>query len=77
MSSQFGWTAGENYDDVYFYTGGLQEIMKEYLLNLSDDDEGYGGFEEDSEDELIEEEKRYYDELADYYDSYYDDYNDY
>ena len=76
MSSQFGWTAGENYDDVYFYTGGLQEIMKEYLLNLSDDDEGYGGFEEDSEDELTEEEKRYYDELADYYDSYYDDYKD-
>lgn len=77
MSSQFGWTASENHDDVYFYTGGLQEIMKEYLLNLSDDDEGYGGFEEDSEDELTEEEKRYYDELADYYDSYYDDYNDY
>ena len=77
MSSQFGWTAGENYDDVYFYTGGLQEMMKEYLLNLSDDDEGYGGLEEDSEDELTEEEKHYYDELADYYDSYYDDYNDY
>ena len=52
-------------------------MMKEYLLNLSDDDEGYDVFEEDSEDELTEEEKRYYDELADYYDSYYDDYNDY
>ncbi|NDB30476.1 hypothetical protein EB169_11450 [archaeon] len=77
MSSQFGWTAGENHDDVYFYTGGLQEMMKEYLLNLSDDDGEYDGFEEDSEDELTEEEKRYYDELADYYDSYYDDYNDY
>lgn len=77
MSSKFGWTAGENHDDVYFYTGGLQEMMKEYLLNLSDDDEGYDGFEEDGEDELTEEEKRYYDDLADYYDSYYDDYNDY
>lgn len=76
MSSEYGWTAGENHDDVYFYTGGLQEMMKEYLLNLSDDDEGYDGFEEIN-DELTEEEKRYYDDLADYYDSYYDDYNDY
>ena len=61
---------------MYISMGGLQEMMKEYLLNLSDDD-GYDVFEEDSEDELTEEEKRYYDELADYYDSYYDDYNDY
>ena len=76
MSSEYGWTAGENHDDVYFYTGGLQEMMKEYLLNLSDDDEGYDGFEEIN-DELTEEEKRYYDDLADYYDIYYDDYNDY
>jgi hypothetical protein len=77
MSSKYGWTAEENCQDTYFYTGGLQELMKEYLLNLSDDDEGYDGFEEDSEGELTEEDKRYYEELADYYDSYYDDYNDY
>lgn len=77
MSSEYGWTVGENCQDTYFYTGGLQELMKEYLLNLSDDNEGYDGFKEDSEDELTEEEKRYYDDLADYYDSYYDDYNDY
>ena len=77
MSSEYGWTAGENHDDVYFYTGGLQEMIKEYLLNLSNDDEGYDVCEEYSEDELTEEEKRYYDDLADYYDSYYDDYNDY
>lgn len=76
MSSEYGWTAGENHEDVYFYTGGLQEMMKEYLLNLSDD-ERYDGFEEDSKDKLTEEDKRYYDDLADYYDSYYDDYNDY
>ena len=66
----------EKSTDTYFYTGGLQEMMKEYLLNLSDDDEGYDGFEEIN-DELTEEEKRYYDDLADYYDSYCDDYNDY
>jgi hypothetical protein len=77
MSSEYVWTAGENHDDVYFYTGGLQEMMKEYLLNLSDDDEECDMFEEDGKDELTEEEKRYYDDLADYYDSYYDDYNDY
>jgi hypothetical protein len=77
MSSEYDWTAGENHNDVYFYTEGLQEMMKEYLLDLSHDDEGYNGFEKDSEDELTEEEKRYYDDLADYYDSYYDDYNDY
>lgn len=76
MSSEYGWTAGENHEDVYFYTGGLQEMMKEYLLNLSND-ERYDGFEEDSKDKLTEEDKRYYDDLADYYDSYYDDYNDY
>lgn len=69
----------EKSTDTYFYTGGLQEMMKEYLLNLSDDDEGeeYEVYDEDNDDELTEEEKRYYDELADYYDSYYDDYNDY
>ena len=77
MFSAFAAFHDEKSTDTYFYTGGLQEMMKEYLLNLSDDDEGYDGFEEDSQDELTEEEKRYYDDLVDYYDSYYDDYNDY
>ena len=76
MFSAFAAFHDEKSTDTYFYTGGLQEMMKEYLLNLSDDDEGYDGFEEIN-DELTEEEKRYYDDLADYYDSYYDDYNDY
>jgi len=47
--------------DVFLYIGGIDEDVIDY-----DDDE-----------ELTEEEIRYYDDLADYYDSYYDDYNDY
>jgi len=69
----------ENCQDTYFYTGGLQEMMKEYLLNLYDDNDKYEDcVDSDYEyDVLTEEEKRYYEEIADYYDSYYDDYNDY
>jgi hypothetical protein len=69
----------ENCQDTYFYTGGLQEMMNEYLLNLYyDNDEYEDCVDSDYEyDVLTEEEKRYYEELADYYDSYYDDYNDY
>jgi len=48
--------------DVFLYFGGADEDVIDY----DGDDE-----------ELTEEEIRYYDDLADYYDSYYDDYNDY
>lgn len=82
MSSEYGWTAEEKCQDTYFYTGGLHEMMNEYLYILSNNEEGYnddinGEYEEDGYNELSDEEKRYYDELIDYYDSYYDDYNDY
>jgi len=59
----FGYTFDENYNDVYFYLGGLNEILSEEYCKMLEEEE--------------EENNKYYDELLDYYDSYYDDYNDY
>jgi hypothetical protein len=58
----FGNTFDENYNDVYFYLGGLNEILSEEYYKMLEEEE---------------ENNKYYDELLDYYDSYYDDYNDY
>lgn len=48
--------------DVFLFLGGIDEDVIDYY---------------DDDDELTEKELKYYDDLADYYDSYYDDYNDY
>jgi hypothetical protein len=57
----------EKANDVYFYIGGLEDEINNYI-DL-DNIEDYYNNEEYTDD--------YYEELADYYDSYYDDYNDY
>ena len=71
----FGNTLDENYNDVYFYLGGLNEILsEEYYKVLEEENNKYY----DEYNRMLEEENnKYYDELLDYYDSYYDDYNDY
>ena len=67
----FGNVFDENYNDVYFYLGGLKQILSEEYCNmLQEEDNNYYIM-------LEEENNKYYDELLDYYDSYYDDYNDY